>query len=108
MSNLELTQTPCGQDCKDCGHYRKNCKGCMMTAGVPFWVEHTPFDICPIFTCCTTDKKHEHCGECSEYPCKTYMDLRDPSFSDEEWEQSVADRKANLIRRKLESKPFTS
>jgi len=36
----------------------------------------------------------------SQTPCETYMGLRDPSFTDEQWEASVADRRKNLISRK--------
>lgn len=94
------SETPCGQNCNDCGQFKYACRGCMNTEGVPFWIVQTPMDLCPIFSCCATGKELEHCGDCPEYPCSTYMGLRDPSMTDEEWDRSVSDRRTNLMSRK--------
>ena len=67
---------------------------------MPFWIEHAEFEICPVFTCAAKKKKIEHCGNCDSYPCKMYLDLRDPSMNDEEWNKSLSERKENLMRRK--------
>jgi len=92
--------TPCGQDCRKCGLYNEDCQGCMSTAGVPCWMEHVPMDTCPIFICAVVDREKGHCGNCEDYPCKTYLDLRDPSMSDEQWDNSLAERRENLMIRK--------
>ncbi|PKK89179.1 MAG: hypothetical protein CVV64_15330 [Candidatus Wallbacteria bacterium HGW-Wallbacteria-1] len=91
--------TPCGQDCNGCGHFNNGCVGCMATDGVPFWMEHVPMDSCPVFEC-SVARGVEHCGDCTSYPCRTYMDLRDPSMSDEQWDESVSDRRVNLVARR--------
>ena len=92
--------TPCGQDCRKCSYYQKDCKGCMVTDGVPFWANSIGMEICPIFDCAVNKKEVEHCGNCVKYPCDTYLNLRDPSISEEEWQKSLSERKANLMMRK--------
>lgn len=102
MNDDKKIHTPCGQNCQECSHFEKSCKGCMNTGGLPFYIEHTPHKICPIFAC-VNGKGYLHCGNCDEYPCKKYMDLRDPSMTDNEWNKSVKDRKNNLISRRKKS-----
>jgi hypothetical protein len=41
----------------------------------------------------------EHCGLCADFPCETFLVLRDPSLSDEEFERSLEKRKSALRRR---------
>lgn len=53
----------CGINCDTC-KYREaqNCKGCKLSAGKIFWGE------CELYKC-SSEKKHEHCGMCSDFPC---------------------------------------
>ncbi len=97
---MDLSQTPCGTNCKECSHFKEGCQGCMVTDGIPFWMPFADMKVCPIFSCCVEKNKLEHCGDCENYPCETYMGLRDPFFTDEQWEASVADRRKNLLNRK--------
>ena len=102
MNNNKLQHTPCGQNCQKCHFFRENCEGCMQKEGVPFWAKSAGMKICPIYNCSANIKKLEHCGLCKLYPCHTYLDLRDPSMTEEEWQNSLKERKLNLIRRRKE------
>jgi len=55
---------------------------------------------CPLYSCCVNTKQLEHCGLCSELPCETFLQLRDPSLSDEEAEKALIARQNDLIKRK--------
>lgn len=58
-----MIESRCGILCSECEYKQKmNCKGCTLIEK-PFWAES-----CPLKTCCET-KTHNHCGQCSEFPC---------------------------------------
>jgi len=90
---------PCGIYCGACEFLGGQCAGCVAVAGRPFWTEQVPEKVCPIFDCCVDTEGLEHCGLCDTFPCKTFLELRDPSMSDEEAERALADRQAALLRR---------
>jgi len=56
--------------------------------------------VCPIYDCVVNEKKLENCGVCSEIPCKTWQDLKDPSYTDEQHEASIKTRVENLRKLK--------
>jgi hypothetical protein len=89
----------CGIYCGDCQFLGKNCEGCGKALGKPFWTEQMPSGICPLYDCCVNQKKLEHCGLCDDFPCKTFLDLRDPSMSDEEYKKSLVTRNDSLKKR---------
>jgi len=41
----------------------------------------------------------EHCGLCDQFPCKTFLELRDPNMSDEQFQISLDSRKNELKKR---------
>ena len=52
-----------------------------------------------------SDKNHApvcgiYCGMCEDFPCKIFLELRDPNMSDEEFEKSLKTRQDALIRRR--------
>ena len=55
---------------------------------------------CPLYNCCVTTNQLEHCGSCSELPCATFLELRDPNLSDEEAEKALVVRQNDLKRRR--------
>lgn len=59
-----MVESRCGLLCSECA-YREpfNCGGCVQTDGRPFHGE------CPVAVCCQS-KKHDHCGQCANMPCK--------------------------------------
>ena len=57
-----MFESRCGILCSQCEYRDKmNCKGCV-SINNPFWGE------CPVKHCCES-KSHEHCGQCSSFPC---------------------------------------
>lgn len=58
-----MIKSRCGILCGECNYREQmNCKGCVQIEK-PFWGES-----CPLKSCCE-DKKHEHCGQCNDFPC---------------------------------------
>ena len=59
-----MFQSRCGILCNECTYKEKvNCLGCV-AIDKPFWGES-----CPVKDCCE-GKSHEHCGQCSNFPCE--------------------------------------
>ena len=62
-----MSKSICGIDCSKC-KYKETCGGCAKTNGRPFGGE------CMIAKCCL-NKGREHCGKCSDGPCKLKTQL---------------------------------
>jgi len=90
----------CGIYCGACEHLNRLCSGCGIVEGKPFWTAQSVHEVCPIYQCCNTKKRLEHCGLCPEFPCDTFTSLRDPSLSEEETRRSLLARQHELLRRK--------
>lgn len=82
----------CGANCGSCD-YLDQCKGCNYQNGFVFYCDNKE---CPIHICCT-GKELSDCGKCGEFPCQTYLSMRDPRMSDDEFTKSVENRRKNLI-----------
>jgi hypothetical protein len=92
----------CGIYCGACEYLsNKMCQGCGYVEGRPFWTAQVPGGVCPLHACCRNQKNLEHCGLCAEFPCKTFLELRDPSMSDEAFKKSLEIR-AGALRRRAE------
>lgn len=89
----------CGIYCGSCDFLGEKCKGCGYLDGKPFWTVQDPSGVCPLHDCCRNKNQLEHCGLCGEFPCKTFLELRDPNMSDEEFQRSLDDRQKALKRR---------
>ena len=58
-----MIESRCGILCGECSYQAQaGCKGCV-NIEKPFWGEN-----CPVKSCAET-KGHEHCGQCSDFPC---------------------------------------
>lgn len=77
----------CGSNCAKCPYYKKMCSGCNKSYGKVF---HSPQG-CAIYSCVQSKNLHD-CGKCSSLPCKIWKETRDPSYSDEQFEKSIAER----------------
>jgi len=98
---IDMNYAPvCGTYCGHCELLGKQCLGCGLVDGKPFWTRLMQMDVCPIHDCCRGQKRMEHCGLCEAFPCKTFMELRDPNMSDEEYRRSLKSRQTALERRK--------
>ena len=92
----EKKLTCCGSECFNCGCYGTLCKGCNESQGKVF---HAPEgQACKIYDCAVNLKKIRNCGECDSLPCQIWRDTRDPSYTDEEFENSIRER-MNRLRR---------
>jgi hypothetical protein len=98
MDDLHLAPV-CGIHCGGCEYLGTTCAGCGRVEGKPFWTSQVPGGVCPLHDCCRNGKGLEHCGLCAEFPCATFLSLRDPSMSDAQFEASLERRKAALLRR---------
>lgn len=97
---VDMNYAPvCGIYCGNCPFLGQKCKGCGYLDGKPFWTSQLPSGVCPLHDCCRNKKGFEHCGQCDEFPCKAFLDLRDPDMSDEEFRKSLEQRKNALKRR---------
>lgn len=64
-----MHESRCGVCCDSCERKEQvNCKGCLNMAG-PFWGGK-----CEVKSCCEA-KEHDHCGECSEFPCSVLSNM---------------------------------
>ncbi|MBD5483271.1 MAG: hypothetical protein HDR15_12240 [Lachnospiraceae bacterium] len=92
------TLSCCGTKCSECGCYGSMCKGCNESAGKVF---HAPEgQACPIYECSVNQKKQKSCGGCQNLPCDIWRNTKDPSMSDEEFEDNIRQRVENVRGRK--------
>ena len=97
---IDINYAPvCGIYCGDCHFLGKECIGCGNVDGKPFWTTLMKIEVCPLHDCCRNQKQLEHCGLCKDLPCKTFLELRDPIMSDDEFIQSLDVRQKELKRR---------
>lgn len=84
----------CGTACKQCEYYGTLCKGCNESRGKVF---HAPEgQACPIYQCSIHQHQYGGCGDCSKVPCDIWRKTKDPSLSEEEFEQSIKQRVERL------------
>jgi hypothetical protein len=86
----------CGIYCGDCPFLDLQCQGCGYVNGKPFWTDQLPGRVCPLYECCRNHKQLEHCGLCTEFPCRVFLELRDPNMSDEAFQQALNERQKSL------------
>ena len=84
----------CGTDCSACPLHGNLCTGCNEACGKVF---HAPEGKpCSIYGCCVNKHHYATCASCSRVPCAVWQATRDPSMTDEQFEQSVNDRVSAL------------
>ncbi|NLL72322.1 MAG: DUF3795 domain-containing protein [Clostridiales bacterium] len=84
----------CGTDCSTCYCYEeKMCNGCNEAKGKVFHMAEGK--ACRIYDC-TVNNKHGHCGNCDKLPCDIWRSTRDPKFTDQEFDENIRERMANL------------
>jgi hypothetical protein len=87
----------CGLLCNECDFLGKSCQGCHEVKGATFWaVDSMPDKKCPLYKCAVVDKKYVNCGQCSELPCKTFTDMKDPNASEEQHQEGLKKRVKRL------------
>ncbi len=77
----------CGTDCSACYCFGSMCSGCNACEGKVF---HVPDQkTCAIYACTVQEKGLKNCGECTQVPCSIWTGMRDPKYSDEEFQQNI-------------------
>lgn len=89
-----LSLTVCGTVCADCPLYGGVCQGCNEARGKVFHARDGK--ACPIFACCANKHRHALCAACGQYPCDVWRATRDPSMTDEPFEDSLRSRADRL------------
>lgn len=89
----------CGLVCSCCPYLGAQCPGCGHVEGRPFWAASLASGTCPLYECCRNQRRLEHCGLCGEFPCKMFLELKDPNMGDEEFQESLKARQEALGRR---------
>lgn len=90
--------TRCGIDCTTCPHFGEQCRGCDDEAGRVYWVNYVGAEVCPVFQC-AGERKLADCGGCAELPCKIWIEMKDPEWTDEQHQESIRIRVAALKNR---------
>lgn len=85
---MSLELTVCGCNCTECPQLGTQCNGCNAICGKVYWAAYIGTDICPIYKC-VGEKKLGDCGECAELPCKIWIDMKDPEWTDEQHQESI-------------------
>jgi len=80
----------CNNSCEEL--IKKPCRGCNAEGGRLFWTKYLGLETCPIYNCCVNIKQFDHCGQCVELPCEIYFNTKDPSMSDEVFNQAIQKR----------------
>jgi len=94
---MEALYSACGLDCSTCSWYPHTCNGCISVKGSTFWARDAmPNKTCSLFGCAVNERGYNNCGGCSELPCKTFIEQKDPNISQEEHLASIKVRVARL------------
>lgn len=88
-----LGLSACGADCSTC-YCKDLCAGCNEACGKVFHMRDGA--TCPVYACCVGRHRFATCGDCPEAPCGLWRSERDPSYSDEQFENSIRERLRNL------------
>ncbi len=94
MTENKLNLSCCGTNCAVCSFYGGMCAGCNECEGKVF---HAPKgSACRIYECSVQKNGYENCKDCAKLPCDIWKATKDPSMSDEEFENSIRERINNL------------
>lgn len=94
------SETVCGYSCSGCNHHGNECPGCEATKGKPFWTAYVGVECCPVYDCCTTERKLPHCGKCPDLVCERFTRFKDPGMNDEEATAALLQMEQELRERK--------
>lgn len=88
----------CGLKCNECEYFNSTCSGCVSIKGSTFWAkEMMPEKVCPLYDCSVNKKHFKNCGDCTQLPCKLFLDMKDPKSTDEEHKKSI-ELRVKLLR----------
>lgn len=85
----------CGAECGKCSLYGNLCQGCNESAGRVF---HAPEGkACPIYACSVGRNKFVNCARCKQMPCEIWKATKDPSMTQEAFEEDMKKRMERLF-----------
>lgn len=89
-----LGLSACGTECEACSFLGSLCSGCNASCGKVF---HAPKGkSCPIYSCAVQKHKFANCATCENLPCSVWKATKDPSLSEQAFEESIQTRVKNL------------
>lgn len=89
-----LGLSACGTECEACSFLGSLCSGCNESCGKVF---HAPKGkACPIYSCAVQKHKFANCATCENLPCSIWKATKDPSLSEQAFEESIQTRVKNL------------
>lgn len=89
-----LGLSACGTECEACSFLGSLCSGCNESCGKVF---HAPKGkACPIYSCAVQKHKFANCATCENLPCSVWKATKDPSLSEQAFEESIQTRVKNL------------
>ena len=92
-----MSLSPCGINCGEFEACKEaGCEGCHALQGKPFFLKDFGVETCPLYDCPVNKKGFQTCAACGELPCQIYHDWKDPSMTDEEHINSIAERVKTL------------
>ena len=93
---MSVMRGKCGTDCNACQFKEKfKCGGCSKQEGTVFWGE------CDIYKCASA-KGYQHCGVCSQLPCKTLTEFIENGHNPDrlsnlhKWRNEIIDSRCGL------------
>ncbi|MFZ2054832.1 MAG: DUF3795 domain-containing protein [Candidatus Aminicenantales bacterium] len=90
----------CGLICDRCAFFKKPCRGCYETKGMTFWAAELPEKTCLLFQCAIKTRGFSSCAECSELPCQSFRELKDPNISEKEHLKALEERVHRLRKQR--------
>lgn len=95
-----MTVSICGLVCDECPYFGAQCAGCRGVKGRTFWaLEMMPNQVCALYECAISARGLHDCGDCAELPCPRFVELKDPSATEEQHQAALAKRVAVLKKR---------
>ena len=91
-----LGLSACATDCSACSLFGNPFTGCNKASGKVFYLPGGK--PCGIYSCCVSKHRYATCASCDQVPCHIWQDTRDPSLTDEQFEESISSRVATLKR----------
>lgn len=93
MSSVSVCGIDCSVACIECNKYLDTpCKGCNEEKGRLYWTKYLGLEVCPIYNCCVNIKGFEDCGRCENLPCEIFFSTKDPSISEELFQEKIKER----------------
>jgi len=89
---MKIDMACCGLVCDGCEEYNNGCAGCGNSNGCAAWCKNGGLEMCPIYACCVVENELYDCSVCNSLPCKTFLETKRPSLSEEDHRSQLESR----------------